>query len=51
MIWDAPTESGFDFMTLGKNRRIPIEMDGIKLVSFCPQEDTQSNSENLTDSV
>ncbi|MDP2906146.1 MAG: type I-E CRISPR-associated endoribonuclease Cas2e [Candidatus Omnitrophota bacterium] len=38
MIWDAPTESGFDFLTLGKNRRIPVEMNGIKLVSFLPEE-------------
>ena len=37
MMWDAPTESGFDFVTLGKNRRIPIEMQGIKLVSFMPE--------------
>ncbi|MFH1618609.1 MAG: type I-E CRISPR-associated endoribonuclease Cas2e [bacterium] len=38
MIWDAPTESGFDLVTLGKNRRIPVEMDGLKLVSFMPEE-------------
>ena len=38
MIWDAPNESGFDFITLGKNRRIPVEMDGIKLVSFMPED-------------
>ncbi|MBF0494584.1 MAG: type I-E CRISPR-associated endoribonuclease Cas2 [Candidatus Omnitrophica bacterium] len=38
MMWDAPTESGFDFQTLGKNRRIPVEYDGLKLVSFTPIE-------------
>ncbi|MBI4802853.1 MAG: type I-E CRISPR-associated endoribonuclease Cas2 [Elusimicrobia bacterium] len=38
MIWDAPTESGFDLVTLGENRRIPVEMDGLKLVSFMPEE-------------
>ncbi|HAF94477.1 MAG: type I-E CRISPR-associated endoribonuclease Cas2 [Elusimicrobia bacterium GWC2_51_8] len=38
MIWDAQTESGFDLVTLGKNRRIPVEMDGLKLVSFMPEE-------------
>lgn len=38
MIWNTPTESGFDFMTTGNNRRIPIEQDGIKLVSFLPEE-------------
>jgi len=36
MAWSTNTESGFDFVTIGKNRRIPIEMDGVKLVSFLP---------------
>lgn len=38
LIWDAPTESGFDFMTFGTNRRIPVEYDGLRLVSFMPAE-------------
>lgn len=38
MAWTTNTESGFDFLTLGKNRRIPKEMDGVKLVSFLPEE-------------
>lgn len=37
MVWSTNTESGYDFLTLGKNRRIPKEMDGIKLVSFLPE--------------
>jgi CRISPR-associated protein Cas2 len=37
MAWSTNTESGFDFLTLGKNRRIPKEMDGIKLVAFLPE--------------
>ena len=37
MMWSTNTESGFDFLTLGKNRRIPIELDGLKLVSFLPE--------------
>ncbi|MBU1965179.1 MAG: type I-E CRISPR-associated endoribonuclease Cas2 [Proteobacteria bacterium] len=41
MAWGTNTESGFDFMTLGTNRRIPVEMDGIKLVSFLPEEGMQ----------
>ena len=39
MAWSTNTESDFDFMTLGKNRRIPREMDGVKLVSFLPEND------------
>jgi CRISPR-associated protein Cas2 len=34
MAWSTNTESGYDFQTLGPNRRVPKEMDGIKLVSF-----------------
>jgi CRISPR-associated protein Cas2 len=40
MAWTSNNESGFDFLTLGTNRRIPVEMDGIKLVSFLPEEGT-----------
>ncbi len=36
MAWRTNTESGFDFDTLGSNRRLPVELDGIKLVSFLP---------------
>ena len=43
IIWTNPTESGFDFMTLGKNRRIPVEMDGLKLVSFLPEIEDKKN--------
>lgn len=41
MAWTTNTESGFDFQTLGTNRRIPAEMDGIKLVSFLPENGEQ----------
>ena len=37
MAWSTNTESAFDFLTIGENRRIPVEMDGIKLVSFMPE--------------
>lgn len=36
MAWRASNEAGFDFVTLGQNRRVPIELDGAKLVSFLP---------------
>jgi CRISPR-associated protein Cas2 len=45
MAWTTNTESGFDFMTLGENRRIPVEMDGIKLVSFLPEDGEEKISE------
>lgn len=40
MAWSTNTESGFDFLTMGQNRRTPVEMDGIKLVSFLPENNT-----------
>jgi CRISPR-associated protein Cas2 len=45
MAWSTNTESGFDFETLGKNRRIPKEMDGIKLVSFLPENGVPDDEE------
>lgn len=38
MIWKAPTEQGFEFLTVGRNRRMPVDFDGLKLVSFYPRE-------------
>jgi CRISPR-associated protein Cas2 len=38
MAWSDTSESGFDFVTFGPNRRIPIEMDGARLVSFFPPD-------------
>ena len=37
MAWRANNEAGFDFVTLGANRRIPVMLDGAKLVSFLPE--------------
>jgi len=36
MAWTAPTDQGFDFATTGRNRRMPADFDGLKLVSFHP---------------
>ena len=36
IAWTTNNESGFDFDTIGENRRIPVELDGMKLVSFLP---------------
>lgn len=38
MVWKAPTDQGFDFATVGRNRRMPVDLDGLKLVSFFPRE-------------
>jgi CRISPR-associated protein Cas2 len=36
MAWATNTESGFEFQTYGVNRRIPVDLDGLRLVSFLP---------------
>lgn len=38
MIWATNTESGFDFVTYGQNRRMPIDFDGMRLVTFTPED-------------
>lgn len=40
LAWSAPNESGFEVLTLGPNRRIPLQIDGATLVSFFPPEGT-----------
>lgn len=37
MAWGTNTESGFNFITYGKNRRMPIDFDGLRLVKFLPE--------------
>ncbi len=36
MAWASRSESGFDFQTLGANRREPVDHDGLRLVRFLP---------------
>ncbi|MGH8802250.1 MAG: type I-E CRISPR-associated endoribonuclease Cas2e [Casimicrobiaceae bacterium] len=38
IAWKASNEAGFDFVTLGTNRGMPVELDGAKLVSFLPDQ-------------
>ncbi|WP_023638752.1 type I-E CRISPR-associated endoribonuclease Cas2e [Dickeya zeae] len=38
MAWATNTESGFEFQTYGENRRMPVDLDGLRLVSFHPVE-------------
>ena len=46
IAWATNTESGFDFQTFGKNRRVPINYDGLRLVSFMPPETEDAKGEN-----
>lgn len=50
IVWTTNTESGYDFDTVGKNRRIPVDFDGLRLVSFLPLEKLEDgllDDENL----
>lgn len=37
MAWSTNTETGYDFETWGKNRHVPIDFDGLRLVAFTPE--------------
>ena len=43
LAWSARSESGFEFRTLGTNRRMPIDFGGLSLVSFLPLESVENN--------
>jgi len=38
MAWSSPHESGYEFQTLGENRRIAVDFDGLNLVAFRPDD-------------
>ena len=37
MAWASNHESGYEFQTLGANRRLAVEFDGLNLVAFHPE--------------
>lgn len=36
IAWASPHEAGFEFDTCGANRRVPVDLDGFRLVAFGP---------------
>ena len=44
MAWATPGEQGFDFATAGTNRRMPVEVDGLRLVAFRAIDDAPSHA-------
>ena len=42
VAWSTNNEAGYDFDTYGKNRRIPIQIDGFPLVSFFPENENET---------
>ena len=43
IAWATPTDAGYDFDTCGSNRRIPEDVDGLKLVRFTPRTTTEDS--------
>ena len=39
VVWKQNTEQGFMFETIGRRRRVPVDYDGLQLVSFLPQQE------------
>lgn len=37
LVWSTNNEAGFEFLTLGANRRMPADWDGVRLVCFHPE--------------
>ena len=46
LIWNTPGEQGYDFETLGQNRRTPVDFDGIRLVSFHPADRSEKERDD-----
>lgn len=42
MAWVSAQESGYEFQTLGANRRVPVAFDGLCLVAFQPVDNANS---------
>ena len=47
IAWSAPNEHGFHFDTCGKNRRVPVDFDGMRLVAFGPEAALPSGYEPM----
>jgi CRISPR-associated protein Cas2 len=38
IAWSSSNDAGFDFETCGKNRRRPVDFEGLRLVAFEPPQ-------------
>ena len=47
MAWGTNNEAGYDFVTIGMNRRIPVDFAGVQLISFIPKIPEQTDAEKL----
>ena len=40
IAWAAPNDAGFEFDTCGRHRRVPVDLDGFRLVAVHPEAET-----------
>ena len=40
IAWAAPNDAGFAFDTCGRSRRVPVDLDGFRLVAFTGEPET-----------
>lgn len=43
MAWRSTTEAGFEFLTLGPNRRVSADFDGVQLVQFLAEKSDEND--------
>ena len=50
IIWrESGEEAGFRFETIGKNRRVPVDFDGVQVVEFLPEAALPAELRNTSD--
>jgi CRISPR-associated protein Cas2 len=42
IAWTAPNDAGFSFDTVGRNRRVPVDLDGFRLVAMMPEAEASA---------
>lgn len=40
IAWAAANDAGFEFDTCGRSRRVPVDLDGFRLVAFTEEPET-----------
>ena len=40
IAWAVPNDAGFEFDTCGRHRRVPVDLDGFRLVAVHPEAET-----------
>jgi CRISPR-associated protein Cas2 len=41
IAWASTNDAGFEFETFGASRRVPVDLDGFRLVSFLPADGSE----------